>query len=389
MKYEKYNPMLSVIIPVYNVESYLDRCINSVLKQSYHQMEIILVDDGSTDRSGAICDIYAEKDPRVKVIHKKNGGLVSARKEGLKNACGVYASYVDADDWIESNMYMDMICLLETSNADVITSGFIRDYGTYCTIQREKIEPGVYEQEALSNLFLARMVSDKSFFCPNVCFSLCTKIFRKELLIQFQETVSDFVNVGEDVAVLYPFFLNAKKIIVSGENYYHYCVRDDSILGKKKEDEWLRYQVFISELESKCAPHSGRVPNIMKQIHLHKYYLMLLQHADRVIWYRNGVLFPFGELNQKERIVLYGAGKFGMELKMLLEEKYGFCITAWIDQTGKSGTQTIACLNRIKYDKIIIAVLVADLIWDIKQILTNLNIEERKILFINQNLLEG
>lgn len=381
--------MLSVVIPVYNVEPYLDRCLKSVMEQTYHEVEIILVDDGSTDLSGAICDRYAATDQRIKVIHKKNGGLVRARKEGLKNASGEYIAYVDADDWIESDMYTDLMNLMKTSNADVITSGLIRDYDTYCVVQEEKIEAGVYEQDILENRFLTRMISDQTFFCSNISFSLCTKVFRKKLLIQCQEAVNDFINVGEDVALLYPFFLEAKKIVVSGKNYYHYCIRNDSILGKKKADEWLRYQVFFSELESKCMVHHQRIPNIMRQINLHKYYLMLLQHADRVIWYRNGVLFPFGKLNHDETVVIYGAGKFGRELKILLEEGYGFRIAAWIDKTGKSGTQTIEDLKHMRYDKIIIAVLVADLIWEIKQTFTKCEIEEGKILCMNQKLLEG
>ena len=97
--------IVTVIVPVYNVENYLQQCIDSIIGQSYKYLEIILVDDGSTDGSGKICDEYANQDNRIKVIHKQNGGLVSARKAGLKEATGKYIAFVDSDDWIDTDMY--------------------------------------------------------------------------------------------------------------------------------------------------------------------------------------------------------------------------------------------------------------------------------------------
>ena len=105
-------PALSVIVPVYNVEKYLDRCIRSIAGQTYTNLEIILVDDGSTDHCGEICDEWSRKDTRIQVFYKKNGGLVSARKAGLKTASGQYIAYVDSDDWIEENMYERMMELM-------------------------------------------------------------------------------------------------------------------------------------------------------------------------------------------------------------------------------------------------------------------------------------
>ena len=105
--------MLSVIVPVYNVEAYLPRCVDSILAQSYSNLEVILVDDGAKDASGAICDAYAAKDPRVKVIHKENGGLSSARNAGLDIALGEYIAFVDSDDWIEPDAYQHLLEVME------------------------------------------------------------------------------------------------------------------------------------------------------------------------------------------------------------------------------------------------------------------------------------
>lgn len=119
---------LSVIVPVYNVETYLNRCIDSIINQTYKNLEIILVDDGSTDKSGKICDKYAAIDSRIKVIHKKNGGLVSARKYGVMNATGDYITDVDSDDWIENQAFSYMIEKLSQYNPDMLVLGHKKEY---------------------------------------------------------------------------------------------------------------------------------------------------------------------------------------------------------------------------------------------------------------------
>ena len=112
--------LLSVIVPVYNVNNYLERCINSILEQNYQNMEIILVDDGSTDGSSIICDNYSKRYENIKVIHKQNGGLSSARNTGIDNCSGRYISFIDSDDWIDKEMFSEMIAQLEADNSDIV-----------------------------------------------------------------------------------------------------------------------------------------------------------------------------------------------------------------------------------------------------------------------------
>ena len=109
---------VSIIVPIYNIRQYLDKCLSSIITQSYQNLEIILVDDGSTDESGTICDKYAACDKRIKVIHKRNGGLVSARKEGIKAAAGIYIGFVDGDDYIEPEMYEMLVRSIEEMQVD-------------------------------------------------------------------------------------------------------------------------------------------------------------------------------------------------------------------------------------------------------------------------------
>ena len=119
--------LISIIVPIYNIEPYLEDCIKSLTVQTYKNIEIILVDDGSTDGCPDICDKYASLDSRIVVIHKKNGGLVSARKAGLEKSSGKYIGYVDGDDWVEPLMYEDMYNNMKTSNSDIVASGHKRD----------------------------------------------------------------------------------------------------------------------------------------------------------------------------------------------------------------------------------------------------------------------
>ena len=169
--------LLSVIVPIYNVESYLPRCLKSIINQTYRNLEIICVDDGSTDNSGVIAEEYAKRDKRIKVIHKENGGLVSARKAGVLNASGEYLTYVDSDDWIEQTMYEDLLFLAKKEDADIVTSGDIRDYGTYNVEEPEYVQPGVYRDEKILKL-KSEMISTKFFFRKNISTHVVDKIFK-------------------------------------------------------------------------------------------------------------------------------------------------------------------------------------------------------------------
>ena len=189
---------LSVIVPVYNVAPYLRRCLDSILQQTQPVQEIICVDDGSTDDGLAILRAYEKEHINIRVVHKENGGLVSARKEGLALASCPYASYVDSDDFILPDMYAELMQLIQSSDADVVTSGDFRDYGTHAVRARETAEPGIYRGEKLRSL-QAGIVSMDKFFAMPLTLHLCDKIYRIELLRAFQNDLDERISVGEDV----------------------------------------------------------------------------------------------------------------------------------------------------------------------------------------------
>lgn len=155
--------LISIIVPVYNIERYLRQCIESICKQTYRELEIILVDDGSTDDSAYICDEYAKQDSRIKVLHKKNEGLVNARKDGLTLSSGQYIAYVDGDDWIEPEMYKHMYQIMVSQSVDIIMCGRYEDTGEVSKAVFHGVPEGRYGKEQLLHEIYPRMIVNQSF----------------------------------------------------------------------------------------------------------------------------------------------------------------------------------------------------------------------------------
>lgn len=226
---------VSVVVPVYNVETYLNRCVDSLLAQTIENLEIILVDDGSTDRSGAICDQYAQKEERVWVLHKKNGGLTSAWKAGMELVTGAYVGFVDSDDWVDPDMYERMYELAVREAADVVVCGLIFDFEDPKIPKREEIsnlKKEVYDRKALEDLFPV-LINDGYFFGRTWQSARVTKLFRTELIRENMKYCDDQVSLGEDMQITFPVFLDAQKLCVIPDFYpYHYWINQKSITGK-------------------------------------------------------------------------------------------------------------------------------------------------------------
>lgn len=211
----KLDKLLSVIVPIYNVEKVLRRGLDSILSQNYVPMEVILVDDGSPDNCAAICDEYANKDNRVIVIHKPNGGLSSARNAGLDKARGEYISFIDSDDSILPNMYSEMISKLEKNNLDMIG----------CKAQRVKKEK--IKGSPDTNKLTILDAYDSLIDClKNDGGSVWSKVYKKEVIgkIRFPEGRN-----FEDTAVMFKFIANARKVGLLDKTFYNYYYNDNSI----------------------------------------------------------------------------------------------------------------------------------------------------------------
>ena len=210
---------ISVIVPVYNVEKYLARCVDSILAQTYENLEVILVDDGATDRSGLICDEFASKDSRVKVIHKKNGGLSSARNAGLETAAGEYIAFVDSDDWIEPDAYAHMMQLMKKHQVKLVCGGRYDVSGK----TGERTVGLCPKREAVIS---GEELAGRIFLWAGCDSSACDKLYHRSLLEHFRYPEG---KVCEDVPVTYKIVLQAERVAMSDRPFYNYYHRAGSI----------------------------------------------------------------------------------------------------------------------------------------------------------------
>lgn len=241
MEYMESTCLISIIVAVYNAEEWLNRCIDSIIDQTYSNIEIILVDDGSTDRSPTICDEYAKKDDRVVVIHKPNGGLSDARNTGISAAKGAYIGFVDNDDYIVSNMYEDMLKAMEQSDVDLVVCN--------CTYVDEDGQPvgeisPISKSEIISpKEYFVRLASPKSGYYITVW----NRLYKRELLDGIQFPCG---RTNEDSYVVHRIVQRCRSIMVLNNSYYFYIQRDASLSRTPKTDQYYdSIEALIDRIE--------------------------------------------------------------------------------------------------------------------------------------------
>lgn len=234
--------MISVIIPVYNVEAYINRCVESIVAQTYTNMEIILVDDGSSDNSGSICDDWAKKDSRIKVIHKINGGLSDARNAGIEIATGDYLGFVDGDDWIAENMYQSLLETIEGFNVSVATAGLKRVYKNGFSRSYYVFD----KQHCITGSEIIKHYLHQDEFST----SACDKLFDARL---FDNRRFPKGRLYEDTPVIFDILCNVDKIGVNGKPLYNYFQRAESICGTRFSKNKMDYFYFSKQVYLKIA----------------------------------------------------------------------------------------------------------------------------------------
>lgn len=220
--------LLSIIVPIYRVEEYLRQCIDSIISQTYKRLEILLIDDGSDDNCPFICDEYARIDKRIKVIHKTNGGLDSARKAGVMAATGKYVGDVDGDDWVEPQMFERLVYLAEKHKVSVIESGIIDTAGDYTYVRTSRQKEGVYIGEDFEREIEPYVLYGGEFFEYGITASLWNKIFERELIRKYQMLPELTAHLLDDLMCSLPCIVDAKSICITYEAFYHYRVRNNS-----------------------------------------------------------------------------------------------------------------------------------------------------------------
>ena len=323
----------SIIIAVYNIEPYLVRCINSILAQTYQDFEIILVDDGSTDGSSVLCDFYGQQDGRIIVIHKGNGGLVSARKAGLAIAQGEYIGFVDGDDWIEPQMYEHLMQLAEEHQADLVLGGSIEDVDGRVIYKVNRLESGVYDKERLRKEVYPYMLCAEDFFCMGIQPYIWNKLIRRDLAYAYM-MIDDRIRVGEDVAAVMPMLLKADKVVISDHCDYHYCIRGTSMMWQQEneEREWKELCILHGFLQKSFSEYQNRY-RLENQLRHYTVMNMLTRAYGKVAQKDGkGILCPFGYRISGIKCIVYSAGNFGRAVYGYLQGTSQGTVSLWVDR---------------------------------------------------------
>ena len=381
---------ISVIVPIFKIEKYLPECIDSLLNQSFVDFELILVNDGSPDKCGEICDDYAKIDKKVKVVHKKNGGLLSARKAGLTAAKGKYISYVDGDDWVDK-FYLDTLYkLAEANDADLVATGHFREFnGKIETIKPKKA--GVYNEQTLKSSIIPNAIYNGDFCEHGLSTYVWNKLFKRELLKTILYDVPNEIIMGEDAAITYSYLAISKSLVISRIPLYYYRQRHDSIVKsiENPKTEYYRLGLLMSFLKLKLS-------NVLNEQHLNKqirYYLysqILVRSGGLMLNAIKEVVFnPFLKVKQGSKVVVYSSGSFGQHILATNLKANFFDVIEWIDvdfhnlNVGKNSVKPISAINNEDFDFLIIATINPSTYLDIKIELALMGIDENKIIKIN------
>ncbi len=326
------NPLVSVLVAVHDIERYVGVCLKSILKQEYQELEVIVVDDGSTDRSGEICDLYARKDRRMRVIHKPNGGLVSARKVALQAAHGRYIGYVDGDDWVAPGFYAELIQSAKNGDADAVVAGFSRDLFETSQKLDNGVPPGRYDGEKREWL-LGNLISTGAFFRHGVTTYLWNKLFKREIVEEVQMAVDERISIGEDGATTYPALLGCQRICIIPNHDYHYRQREDSMLKKAAPFgvETAQLQALHDHL---ATAMEGTPPEYGLERQEREYLLSAcIIRSGGIAPTSDGAMhLPFAQDFRGARVAICGAGTFGQQLERRLRENRYCEIASWVDE---------------------------------------------------------
>lgn len=385
--------MISVVVPIYKIENFLPTCIESLLAQTYSEIEIILVDDGSPDNCPKICDDYAKKFSNIKVIHKKNGGLVSARKIGVQMAKGDFIGYVDGDDWVEPEMFANLRECQKIFNADIVAAGFTKDIGVLSTKHFNFISDGFYDKTKLQAEIYFKMMYDPNSNMPGVYTYVWNKLFRKSFVCQKQMNIPNNIFIGEDAALTYPSLLEVQNLCITKNCAYHYRQRANSML--KDTTSFKNSIQGIKNLYYFLSNYINSNPKFqyLKE-QMERYILfMLISLSGGVVLKSDGKIdfFCYDNLENNVKIVIYGAGTVGQHLYSRLKQAkfQNFFIVKWVDpdynvyrEHGLPVSETESLFN-LEFDKIIIAMMDKTQIKKIREWLIEKNIPAEKISEIN------
>lgn len=378
--------LISVVVPVYNTSKYLDRCITSIVNQSYVKLEIILVNDGSTDDSLEICRKWKEKDSRVVVIDKENGGLVSARISGIEAATGKYIGFVDSDDYIDMIMYEKLYEVKKKSNSDFVYCGLKNCYETINGIRITDDNlpqiSGVFDIEDNGISFLKEHIFTLEDSNRTYTGGVCLGIYSKAFIKKAYENVPINCSQGEDLICQIWMIINSRKICILNEVYYYYCIRNNSISHNKNYKKYIEICNMIQTIEAICNNY-GILNDIINDVECYMNRLLLLE-VNNLNKQLNMELYHFKNESALfgKKVIIYAAGDVGQSYMHQLKSNPHINVVMQVDKNHKkNGIQSPYRILESVYDIVIIAVERKSVAIDIKEELISIGVEEEKIIW--------
>lgn len=344
-------PLVSIIVPIYNVEQYLDRCMNTLVNQTLKDIEIIMVDDGSPDNCPKLCDEWAKKDNRIRVVHKKNGGLADARNAGLDVAIGKYIAFVDSDDFVKTDMYETLYNNAEKENADTIYCGFYNFWNDDKIKEFRNVEKAtIFKGDKLVDFsldFVGSPVNEKKDWKYEM--SVWHSLYSNEIIqkhnIRFR---SEREILSEDIIFQELYLPHAKKVVYIPESLYYYCFNNTSSLTRAKYDS-SKYTRMIALYHCLCDLTRDRDPKCWRaqrfliaymRANAYKIVSSVFSHKDTIkylkdynsksVW--NQIDYPINTLQLHSYIIAY-LQKHGMENCLIIFVKFvkfAKRISAWL-----------------------------------------------------------
>lgn len=374
---------VSIIVPIYNVEAELRKCVSSILAQTFKDIEVILVDDGSPDKCGSICDNFASMDSRVVVIHKENGGLVNARKSGLEKSTGKFISYVDGDDWIEEDFIQNLVDCQQKYNVDIVAAGFSKDIGNISDGHLNVIHSGYYDKQKLIDEVYPRMICAGPYFYFGICSYVWNKLFKKELLFEYQMAVDPRISVGEDTSVVFPLLLQANSLYISENTSYHYYQKAFSMLKSMDSLEREKQKVaWLNDYLTKALKDAPSQYNLKSQVDRYIDSLRIIRCGESNTNPPNHIF----DAKPSDRIAIFNSGIVGQNIYSLYVSKRIALITGWFDKDAKFyqveglDVQNFDEIPNKSFDRIIIANLDEISIHKAISILQSYGVDSRKIV---------
>lgn len=284
----------SIVIPVYKSEKYLSGCIESIVNQTYKDLEIILVDDGSPDNCPVICDEWAEKDERIKVIHKKNEGSVAARKTGFGAATGEYVGFVDCDDWIDKDMYHKVYDSIHKYNSDCVITQFFFAFNDRNVKSDYLLDKEFYSRDDIEKSVFPYMVFKGQYYRFGIFPNCWSKVFKREIVEKHIYDVDNKIRMGDDAAFVYPCLMECSSISFVDEALYYYRQNPESMTATYDtmlpETYYLPYKAVLDNSNDLGVDLSEQLP----------YYLLYMVNFT----VRNEMLKPNSQTVKSTKKVL-------------------------------------------------------------------------------------